>query len=299
MILITGATGTNGRAIVQQLTARGVRARAMVRNRERVQLPPAGNVEFVSGDFDDASSLDAALAGVDRAFLVSPDSVQQVAREANFIRAAKRAGVRHVVKFSILGAAPDSPSRLIRRHGQAEKVLEDSGIAFTMLRPHYFMQNLLWYVNDIKSEGVFYSSLPETYRHSHVDARDNAAVAIAALTEPGHEGKAYQISGPEALSYPEVAEILSHAIGKEVRYDSSPENYARFLKNLGLNADEVLELDACVANGIGDGAAVTNTIFEITRQRPIRFTQFANDYSQAFQGSLTSTGSTGPKNVLS
>ena len=283
MILITAPTGTNGREILKQLSAKGVRARAMVRKRENVQLSRTGNVEFVNGDFDDASSLDAALVGVERAFLLSPSSAQQVAREASFIRAAKRAGVRHVVKFSILGADPDSPSRLIRRHGEAENILEDSGIAFTMLRPHYFMQNLLWYVNDIKSEGVFYSSLPETYRDSHVDARDNAAVAVAALTEPGQEGKVYHITGPEALIYPEVAEILSHAIGKKVRYDSSPENYAKFLKNLGLNADEVLELDACVANGIGDGTAVTSTILKITHRQPIRFAQFANDYLQAFE----------------
>jgi len=283
MILITGATGTNGREIIEQLSAKGVKARAMVRKREDVRLPRTLNVEFIKGDFDDASSLDAALAGVEQAFLLSPSSAEQVTREANFIRAAKRAGVRHVVKFSILGAAPNSPSRLIRRHGEAEKMLEDSGIVFTMLRPHYFMQNLLWYINDIKSQNVFHASLPETYRHSHVDARDNAAVAVAALTESGHESKVYHITGSEALTYREVAEILSQAIGKEVRYDSSRENYAKYLKKLGLDADEVLELDACVANGIGDGSAVTNTIFELTQQQPIRFMQFANDYSQAFK----------------
>jgi uncharacterized protein YbjT (DUF2867 family) len=284
MILITGATGTNGREIVEQLSAKGVRARAMVRKREGVTLPRTPHVELVNGDFDDASSLDAALAGVERAFLLSPSSAEQVAREVNFIRAAKRAGVRHVVKFSILGATPDSPSRLIRRHGEAEKTLEDSGIAFTMLRPRYFMQNLLWYRDDIKSQGVFHASLPETYKHSHVDARDNAAVAVAALTEPGHEGKVYHITGPEALTYREVAELLSQAIGQTVRYDSSRDNYATSLNKVGLDAGEVLELDACVANGVGDGSAVTNTVLEITRRQPIRFMQFANDYSRAFTG---------------
>ncbi len=246
-------------------------------------MPRTLSIEFVNGNFDDASSLDAALAGVEQALLLSPSSAEEVAREANFIRAAKRAGVRHVAKFSILDAAPNSPSRLIRRHGEAETMLEDSGIAFTISRSHYFMQNLLWYIDDIKSQGVFYASLPETYKHSHVDARDNAAVAVAALTESGHESKVYNITGSEALTYREVAEILSQAIGKEVRYDSSRENYTKFLKKAGLDTDEVLELDACVANGIGDGSAVTNIIFEITHQQPIRFMQFANDYSQAFK----------------
>jgi hypothetical protein len=102
-------------------------------------------------------------------------------------------------------------------------------------------------------------------------------------TEAGHEGKVYHLTGSEALTYREVAEMLSQAIGQKVRYDASRENYARFLSKVGLAADEVLELDACVANGIGDGSAVTNTIFEITQQPPIRFMQFAHDYSQAFK----------------
>jgi uncharacterized protein YbjT (DUF2867 family) len=189
MILITGATGTNGREIVKQLSNKGVKIRVMVRKRENAGLAHSSNIEYAIGNFDDLATLGGALAGVERAFLLSPSSAEQVTREGNFIRAAKRAGVHHVVRFSILGAEPDSPSRLIRRHGQAEQLLRDSGMAFTMLRPSYFMQNLLWYTKDIRSRGVFYSTLPTTCKHSHVDVRDNAAVAVAALTESGHEGK--------------------------------------------------------------------------------------------------------------
>lgn len=130
--------------------------------------------------------------------------------------------------------------------------------------------------------GVFYSALPATCKHSHVDVRDIAAVAVAALTESGHEGKVYRITGPEALTYQQVAEILSDASGKRVRYDNSLENYSRFLKDSGLDVNEVLELDAWVAKGAGEGSAVTNTIFELTGQQPIRFAQFAEDYSQRF-----------------
>jgi uncharacterized protein YbjT (DUF2867 family) len=96
------------------------------------------------------------------------------------------------------------------------------------------------------------------------------AVAVAALTEPGHEGKAYRITGPQALTYQEVAEIVSDATGKKVRYDNSLENYSRFLKDLGLDVNEVLELDASVAKGADDGSAVINTIFELTGRQPIR-----------------------------
>jgi len=107
-------------------------------------------------------------------------------------------------------------------------------------------------------------------------------VAVAALTEVGHGGKVYRITGPEALTYEEVAEILSDAIGKKVRYDDSLENYSRFLRKIGLDADEGLELDACVAKGVGDGSAVTSTVFELTKRQPIRFAQFAKDHSRLF-----------------
>jgi len=286
MILITGATGTNRKEVVKQLSDRSVRIRVMIRpSGKKTRLPDTG-VESVIADFDDVNSLEIALAGVEKAFLLAPSTVAQVTRETNFIRAAKRAQVRHIVKFSILGADPASPSRLMRRHGQTEKVLEDSGIAFTMLRPSYFMQNLLWYVNDIRSQGVFYSSLPATCKHGHVDARDNGAVASSALTEGGHEGKIYRITGPDALSYQEVADILSRTIGKNVRYDSSPEHYASFLQAAGLNVEEVLELDRCVASGAGQGSSVLKTVLEVTKRSSIRFAQFASDYVEAFQGDL-------------
>jgi uncharacterized protein YbjT (DUF2867 family) len=119
MILITGATVTNGREVVKQLSDKGVKIRVMIRKRD-ANLPPSSNIEYVIGNFDEVATLRGALAGVERVFLLSPGSAQQVIREGNFIRAAKQAEVRHVVRFSILGAEPDSPSRLLRRHGRAE-----------------------------------------------------------------------------------------------------------------------------------------------------------------------------------
>jgi uncharacterized protein YbjT (DUF2867 family) len=106
MILITGATGTNGRELVKQLSDKGVKIRVMVRKRENANLPPSSNIEYVIGNFDDVATLRGAVAGVERAFLLSPGSAEQVIREANFIRAAKQAEVHHVVRFSILGAEP-------------------------------------------------------------------------------------------------------------------------------------------------------------------------------------------------
>jgi hypothetical protein len=122
MILITGASGTNGREIVKQLSAKGLQFRAMVRQLPApvLQLP---NVEYVVGDFTDLSSIRLALAGIDEAFLLSSSTAGQVERETNFMRMASEANVRHLVKFSILGADPDSPSTLLRRHGEIEQTL--------------------------------------------------------------------------------------------------------------------------------------------------------------------------------
>ena len=127
-------------------------------------------------------SLEDALAGVDLAFLLTPTSSNRVAQEANFPKAAKKTGIKHIVRLSILGEKSDSPSHVIRRHGEADKQLEDSGIAFTVLQPSYFMQNLLWYAETINKQGVFHASLPETIKHSYVGVRDIAAVTVAILT---------------------------------------------------------------------------------------------------------------------
>lgn len=285
MILITGATGTTGRHIVKQLAARGERIRALVRNPAKVQWQAMPNVELFRGDFEDRVSLKGAMAGTDRAFLLTPTTENRVRHEANFLIAAKKMKIKHIVRLSMLGAGLNSPSRLIRRHGQADKQLEDSGIPFTVLQPSYFMQNLLWYADTIKKQGVFHASLPEATKHSHVDVRDIAAVAVAILTETGHENRVYRISGPEALSYKEMMIILSRLLGRPVRYDPSPQNYAKSLINWGLEIDEVLELDRCVAQGAGDGAIITNTIVEVAKKEPIPFEQFAQDHLWAFQDS--------------
>lgn len=283
MILITGATGTVGRYVVKQLSAKRKQVRALVRNPRKAQWLAAPNVEFVQGDFEDITSLERALAGIDCAFLLTPTSSNRIAQEANFLKATKKTKIKHIVRLSILGAKSNSPSRIMCRHGEADKQLEESGIAFTILQPSYFMQNLLWYAETIKTQGVFHASLPETTKHSHVDARDIAAVAVALLIEKKQKNQVYRITGPEALTYKEMMITLSELLDKPVRYDSSPRNYAKSLEDWGLDINEVLELDRCVAQGVGDGAIITSTIAEVAKKEPILFKQFVKDHLRAFQ----------------
>jgi uncharacterized protein YbjT (DUF2867 family) len=195
----------------------GVRYRSLVRNRAKAEAGSNPNVELVEGDLSRPETLGAALERVEKALLLtaaSPDSLQQ---EKNFIHAAKRAGVRHVVKFSAYGAGLDAPHYFGRQHGEAERELEDSGLAFTMLRPNGFFQNFLGNASSIQSQSALYAPAGEM-KFSVVDARDIAAVAAHVLTEPGHEGKRYIITGPQALSHTEIAERFSQVLGRKIAY---------------------------------------------------------------------------------
>ena len=256
MILVTGATGTTGRHVVKQLSAKGEQVRALVRDSQKANWLAGPNIEVIEGNFDDLVSLESALTGVDRAYLLTPTSPNRVIQEANFLKAARRTKLERIVRLSILGAEIDSPSQLLRRHGQADKQLRNSGITFTILKPSYFMQNLFWYAEPIKKQGVSHASLPATTKHAHIDARDIAAVAVSALTESGHENQVYRITGPEALSYDEMMSILSGLLDKPLRYDPSPQHYAKSLEGWGLDIDEVLELDRVIAQGFGAGEKV-------------------------------------------
>ena len=283
MILITGATGTTGRHVVKELSSKGEQVRALVRNSDRAKWLAGPNVGLVEGDFEDRESLTRALTDIDRAYLLTPTTSRRVFQEANFLEAALKTNLKLLVRLSILGAASDSPSRVLRRHGQADQQLKDSGIAFTILQPSYFMQNILWYAESIKNQGVFHASLPASTKHSHVDARDVAAVVVAALTETGHENHIYRLTGPEALTYNEMMNVLSWLLDKPVIYDPSPQNYANSLAGWGLDIDEVLELDRVIAQGSGDGSSITDTVTEIAKKAPFPFIQFAQDHLSAFK----------------
>jgi uncharacterized protein YbjT (DUF2867 family) len=285
MILITGATGTTGRDVINELTRLGAAGvRVMVRDAARGELVREAGFELVEGDFDRPETLDAALWSVERAFLLTPPSPQTTEQQTRFFEAARRAGVRHVVKFSAFGASPSAPGGFAKWHGDAEEELKASGLDYTMLRPNFFMQNLLGQARAIAAEGRIYQPVGEA-RASFVDTRDVAAVAARVLTEDGHEGCAYDITGPEALSYRDVAERLSAAAGREITYvPISPEEFRRGALAAGLPewlADALGLLNETFANG--RAAEVTGVVREVGKTEPRTFEQFARDHAAAFQ----------------
>src|SRR5262249_50937076 len=151
-----------------------------------------------------------------------------------FVDAALRAGVKHIVKLSQYHASSDSPVRFLRYHAAVEQKVRDSGLAYTFLRPNLFMQSLLAFREPIMMQGAFYAAVGNA-KVSIVDVRDIASTAVAALTEDGHEGKIYDITGPESLSHYEMAERLSSAIGRPVQFvDVPPESMREMLINVGL-----------------------------------------------------------------
>jgi len=283
MILITSAPGNNANAVIRELTTAGVRVRALLRNPNSAGEIKGPLVEVAVGDFLNPASLDAALRGVEKAFLIPPMDPRSVEMQVNFIRAAKRAGTRHVVKLSVNGADVNSPVRVARWHAEGEKELEASGIPFTHLRPNAFMQNLLGLAPTIVSQGEFYQPAADG-KVSHIDVRDIAAVAAKALTGNGHQGKTYVITGPEALSYDEVAAKLSAAIGRPVKYvNVTPEDFKKSLLGWGIPeymADGLNEFFAAIRAGYC--AVVTNTVEEVAQRKPISFDNFVRDFADAF-----------------
>lgn len=283
MILITSAPGNNANAVIRELTTAGVRVRALLRNPNSAGEIKGPLVEVAVGDFLNPASLDAALRGVEKAFLIPPTDPRSVEMQANFIRAAKRAGTRHVVKLSVNGADVNSPVRVARWHAEGEKELEASGIPFTHLRPNAFMQNFLGLAPTIVSQGEFYQPAADG-KVSHIDVRDIAAVAAKALTEDGHQGKTYVITGPEALSYDDVARKLSTALGRPVKYvNITPEDFKKSLLGWGIPeymADGLNEFFAAIRAGYL--AVVTNTVEEVAKRKPISFDDFVRDFADAF-----------------
>ncbi|HKE29335.1 MAG TPA: SDR family oxidoreductase [Bryobacteraceae bacterium] len=291
MILVTGATGTNGLEIVKLLSRSGVRCRSLVRNPQKIStFSDLPFVEVVQGDLSRPESLAPALEGVDKALLCSSIGPDLVELQGNFIRAAKEAGVRHVVKFSGMDADPNSEWRFLRWHGIAERELEDSGLAFTHLQPNQFMQVYLRFQPTIASQRKFYAASQDSLV-SPVDVRDIAAVAMAVLTGAGHEGKKYVITGPEALSYFDVADQLSAAIGKRVSYVDVP-----------LEAARQAILDAGAPEWFAEGQAeqfrfrwqgrqsrVTSTIADVAGKKPTTCEEFAREYASYFRGEMSAS----------
>jgi uncharacterized protein YbjT (DUF2867 family) len=237
-------------------------------------------------DYNKPETLITAFKGADKLYLLTPASPKAAELAANLVKAAKKNGIKHIVKQSIMAADSELDVAHLHLHRQAEKMMEESGIPFTFLRLNDFMQNFVnFYTPTIKSNNALY--LPaEDAKVSFVDVRDIAATAVKTLTDDGkYIGKAYTITGPEALSYSRAAEILSNVTGKKISYVNVSEEDTRVgLKAMGWDdwlVNTTLQLFNLYRKGYA--SRVSSEVEEILGRRPTSFTQFAKDYAQAFR----------------
>lgn len=282
-ILVTGATGNTGRALTDVLVDRGARVRAMVRtDADRGKLP--AGVDVVVADFNDTAAVAAALDGIQRAYLVTPSSEQAEEQQKRFADLAAKTGLRHLVVLSQLASQEHSPVRFLRYHAAVEQHVRDLGLGYTFLRPNLYFQGLLTFAGSISAEGKFFAPIGEA-RVSAVDVRDIAAVAAIALTEAGHEGATYTLTGPAAITHAQIAAALTTALGRDVTFiDVPPEAFADSIRGLlpPWQADGLLEDYAHYRRG--EAEAVSPAIAEVTGTAPRGIDQFARDYAAAFTG---------------
>ena len=281
MILITGASGNVGREVLKQIAATGVPVRATFQSVGQAAIAPSG-VDIVTMDYNQPETLQKALQGIDRVFLVGPPTPNLPALERKAIDEIKRSETRCVVKLSAMGGRG---ATFPRQHADSEDYILSAGLTYTFLRPNGFMQNFINYnAGTINTQNAFYGSQGEG-KVSHIDIRDIAASAVKVLTEKGHENKAYTLTGPEAISNAQVAEILSDDTGREIKYVDLPaEQFKQALIGAGLpegSADALVDLQQFYR--AGGASAVTGDVEKLLGRKPISFEQFSRDYAQAFQ----------------
>jgi uncharacterized protein YbjT (DUF2867 family) len=282
MILITGATGTVGSALLTRLSDVGAWARGLVHSPSARGRVEGLGLEAVDGDFDEPDTLERAMHGCDHLFLLSPPSPAQPQREKAAIDTAMRAGVGHIVALSVMGASNSSPVAFGRWHAEIDDHLVASGIDYTILRPSGFMQVHLLPVDTIKAQGRWYGMAGDG-PSGYIDVEDIATVAVEALTKPGHGGATYELTGPEALTMPQAAAQLSEVIGRNIAYIDLPaEQFRANVAQAGLPdwlCDALVALYQATREG--HAATVTNAVAEVTGRPPRSYRQFAEAHREA------------------
>ena len=292
-ILVTGATSMVGHEVVKELssTTRDVSIKAGGRSIENVKKAiNFDRTEPIQIDYYKPETLREALKDVDRVFIVTPFQSDMVELSSNLLKAIKvTRKIKQIVKLSVLrGENPDHGIIANTLHRRAEKMIEISGIPYTFLCPTFFMQSFAtFFPQKIKEQGTFYLPAGDG-KVSFVDVRDIAAIAVEALTNNNdgiHNGKAYNITGPEAISFAQAARILSEQVGKKISYVSISEDDARKgMKEIGWNEWRInflIELYNIIKQGYLK--EISTPVEETTGKRAFSFSQFAKDYADAFQ----------------
>jgi uncharacterized protein YbjT (DUF2867 family) len=291
MILVTGATGNAGSEVVRALTDRGESVRAFVRDPGKARNLFGDGVELAAGDFADPHSVRAALESVEGVLLSCADDPRRVEWETSAIDAAAAAGVGRIVKLSTVGAAPGAPVAFWDWHGRVEQHLRESGVAAVVLRSSFYMSNLLASAEQVAHEGRLYVPAGDA-RVAMIDPRDVGAAAVAVLTSAGGDGQTYVLTGPEAITYAEVAVELSAATGRRVEFVDVPGDAAKQgLVEAGVPdfaAEQFVKIFEQLRQGVAE--QVTDTIQLLTGSTPRNLAAFARDHAHVFEPAAVAGG---------
>lgn len=276
-ILVTGATGNVGAEVIRLLQQQNCHAIAAVRNPDKAEQILGSNIHCIPFDFTNPNTFTSAFLGVNKLFLVRPPALANLRKDiAPALQAAIAAGVEHIVFLSILGAERNK----VVPHSQIERYITELGIKATFLRASFFMQNLnTTHREDIKNGELF---LPAgNGKTSFIDVRDIAAVAVRALIEDGHSN-AYALTGNEALTYYEVADIFTSVLGKQIRYTNpSLLKFIWEMRSRGLKIDFILIMAAIYTTArLGLAGAVTSDTEQLLGRPPLTMRQYVEDYRQ-------------------
>lgn len=279
--LITGATGDIGSRVVERLLERGDRPRIFVRDMEKARARYGDRVDIVLGDLADAESLLAALGGVDALFLVN-SGPELASRDEAAAKAAKAAGVKHLVKLSSMDAKQDVGTGAW--HARGESAIRASGITFTFVQPAGFMSNALGWATSIKAEGVVRAPTGDG-RIAFIHPDDIAAVATKALATREYGGESLPITGPEALSYAEMTAKIGAAVGKPLRFQPISDEQERHHMIESGDPAEIVAAHVSIYRAIREGrlAIVTDNVDRVVGQRPIAFDRWVQENAAAFR----------------
>jgi uncharacterized protein YbjT (DUF2867 family) len=282
-ILITGATGNISSGIIAQLKGSGHTLRALVRNPSKAEALKQQGVDVRIGDLEKPWTLGASFDGAETVWLLAPPGPRAPEQCSNGLWAAKQGGAKHVVRMSAVGAAFMAPTVNSRLHALSDAEVAGSGIPFTILKPHFFMQNLMMAAGSVAQEGSIYMALGEG-KMSMIDARDISEFAARVLTTPGHEGKTYTLTGPASINMTQVAAAIGAAVGKPVKYIPVPvEGAKQAMAAMGLD-EWMLNLlgDYFVAYSRGWGDIMNDEFKRLMGKAPRSIEQFAQDFAGAF-----------------
>lgn len=289
MILVTGAAGMNGAAVVREFARSKIPVRALVRDRTKAaafaSLP---GVELVEGDMQRSETLGRSLDGVERALMISSANPQMAETQRAFIDACRKAGVRHVIKFSGKESGVGFDPRKFRyaaMHEEIEDYLEGSGLAWTHLRPSQFMQVYLREVPTIAAKSALCLPFGQI-KLAPIDIEDIAKIAFGLLVAGGHEGKSYDMTGPEALTMTDIAAHISRAVGRPIRYvNVSPEDRRKALLAAGLAPSFVDDLDDQAAERRRHPEShISLDAHALLGVQPTTFAEFAKRHAMDFRG---------------